>query len=173
MGVQDRDWYKEHIRRKDRESHSPPSFGGRGFRVRGLNPLITLVLCLVLFLGIATAVTRRAPSASGSGIPVNEASRAESQRQVQQQPVDGVTRQERQQALIDQEQAHLRAIAERDQIADEARRASTKGDDRKAIAWAKYYRSPPGCDAAATVECVNDRIRAKRVFEAEFAKGRL
>ena len=37
-------------------------------------------------------------------------------------------------------------------------------------AFAASYRRPPGCAEAATLECANHYIRAKRAFEAQYAR---
>jgi hypothetical protein len=37
-------------------------------------------------------------------------------------------------------------------------------------AFAASYRKPPGCADAATLECANHYIRAKRAFEAQYLR---
>lgn len=47
---------------------------------------------------------------------------------------------------------------------------------RKEDAWSRFYRKPVQCDKAegqAFMECANGYIRAKRQFEAQYAKGAL
>lgn len=46
--------------------------------------------------------------------------------------------------------------------------------ERREQAWRKFYRPSPGCGgAAASVECSNEFIRAKRAFDEKFARGEL
>jgi len=45
--------------------------------------------------------------------------------------------------------------------------------DRKERAWTRYYRKPAICNDAATVECANAFIRAKRTFEEKYPRGEL
>ena len=48
---------------------------------------------------------------------------------------------------------------------------STVSDaERKERAWAASYRKPPGCADSASLECANHYIRARRAFEAQYAR---
>jgi hypothetical protein len=50
-------------------------------------------------------------------------------------------------------------------------------DERKALAWSRYYQRPASCEGNPSteqlVECANHFIRTKRLFDAEWAAGRL
>jgi hypothetical protein len=175
MGVQDRKWYWKDRARDERAWYDPRQFQDQGARPRSRKsrnrlPLVTWVMCLLLLVIIGTAVIRwRAPPVV-KPVPVSDDALEESQRQARQREAEAL--QAQQQALIDRRAAEMRAFSERQRLEAESNRAAAETNERKARAWAKFYRSPAGCDAAATVECANDRIRARRVFEAEFAKGR-
>lgn len=176
MGVHDRKWYWKDRARDERAWYDPRQFQDQGARPRirksrSRIPLVTGVSCLLLLGVIGTVVTRwRAPPVV-KPVPVSDYALQESRRLAQQLEAEAAL-QAQQQALIDRRAAEMRAFAERQRVEAETHRAAHEADERKARAWAKFYRSPAGCDAAATVECANDRIRARRVFEAEFAKGR-
>lgn len=71
------------------------------------------------------------------------------------------------------EAERLRVLAERDAAADAGRRAAIEEAARKERAWAKFYKTPTHCDQAATVECANGFIRAKRTFEEKYSRGEL
>jgi hypothetical protein len=176
MGVQDREWYWRDRDRNERAWYDPRLFQKQGSRrptrrAKSLHPAIVGLLCVLLLGGISVAFVRWRAPAVVKPIPAVDDAFQESQRQSQRRVEEA--RRAEQQALIDQRAAVMREFAERQRIAAEESIAAAQADERKARAWAKYYRSPPGCDAAATVECANDQIRARRVFEAEFAKGRL
>jgi hypothetical protein len=65
---------------------------------------------------------------------------------------------------------HGRGIREQERQSAEAERSAANDADRKERAWAAYYRKPPGCADAATMECTNHYIRARRAFETSYAK---
>ena len=72
--------------------------------------------------------------------------------------------------------SEAKAQSEREQSArrqaaiDEAHRAATEAED----AWKRFYKPSATCknpDARATVECVNEYIKAKREFESTRTSG--
>jgi hypothetical protein len=67
----------------------------------------------------------------------------------------------------------VRVITEREAAANASRRSAIEESARKERAWAKFYKKLAHCDQAATVECANGFIRAKRAFEDKFARGEL
>lgn len=82
-----------------------------------------------------------------------------------------------------QRSVDLNAVIEASRVRDLA--ASQRADaaaqteaiaraERREQAWRKFYRPSPGCGgAAASVECSNEFIRAKRAFDEKFARGEL
>jgi hypothetical protein len=160
MGVQDRDWYWE---------------GREGTRRAGKYSPLVFVLAALGVMAVAwiislAVVQWRAEAAAESFMR----SAQEAQRKALQAQHEAQALQARRQAQIQQQEAaRLQAIAERRRGEDEARRAAAAAVDRKARAWDKYYSPPPGCSDAATVECANSYIRAKRAFEERYARGAL
>jgi hypothetical protein len=80
---------------------------------------------------------------------------------------------ERQRLAQEQEQARVERIREEQRRAEDAQKAVSGEAERRQRAWEAYYRKPPGCTEAATMECTNHYIRAKRAFDDKYAKGQL
>lgn len=96
------------------------------------------------------------------------------QLQLEQQRREEVAQQQARQLQLErQEASHAQAIRAQQQAQEDARRAILAEADRKERAWAKFYRRPPSCNDAASMECANGYIRAKRSFEEKFARGEL
>jgi hypothetical protein len=96
------------------------------------------------------------------------------QLQFEQQRRDAVAaEQARQLQLERQEASHAQAIRAQQQAQEDARQAILAEADRKERAWLKFYRRPASCNDAASMECANGYIRAKRAFEDKFARGEL
>jgi hypothetical protein len=91
----------------------------------------------------------------------------------QQRRNDAAAQQARQRQLERQEASRAQAIREQQQTQEDARQATLAEADRKERAWAKFYRRPASCNDAASMECANGYIRAKRSFEEKFARGEL
>lgn len=74
-------------------------------------------------------------------------------------------------------QARLEANAARMRAEAEEAQAEQQTAERKAAAWAAYYRPAKKCDNPSDwdtqVECGNAHIRAEREFEAKWARGEL
>jgi hypothetical protein len=67
-------------------------------------------------------------------------------------------------------QSEREQSAQRQAAVDEAHRAATEAED----AWKRFYKPSANCknpDARATVECVNEYIKAKREFESSRPSG--
>jgi hypothetical protein len=77
---------------------------------------------------------------------------------------------ERQRQADAEERARADKIREQQRLAEESQRAAVGDAERKEKAWAAYYRKPPNCADAATLECANHYIRARRAFEAQYAR---
>jgi hypothetical protein len=98
--------------------------------------------------------------------------RAQAQADLQRR--EDEARRQRLQAQIEQQEAlKTQAIRERQQADEQARQAAEAEAERKEKAWAKFYRRPPACTDAASLECANGYIRARRTFEVKYARGEL
>ncbi len=78
----------------------------------------------------------------------------------------------RQRAAAAEERARIEKLREDQRLAEEARRAQLSDTQRMEEAFAASYRKPPGCADAATLDCANHYIRAKRAFEAQYIRQR-
>lgn len=183
MGVQDRDWYWQDRDAKSRATYNPREFRGRRmFRTESGGSYRSLVgrwligvFCTVLVCALgysvvewrkqfaAEQIIRRDPDVQQTAeLRAQGAQRDEAARQVKLQA------QHRQQEAV-----RFQAIAERQRSDEQATRAAANAVDRKAKAWARFYRKPATCDEVATMECANGFIRAKRAFEEKYARGEL
>ncbi len=79
---------------------------------------------------------------------------------------------ERQRTAAEEERARIEKLREEQRLAEEARRAQMNDTQRMEEAFAASYRKPPGCADAATLDCANHYIRAKRAFEAQYIRQR-
>jgi len=79
---------------------------------------------------------------------------------------------ERQRLAEQEERARIEKLREDQRLAEEARRAQLSDTQRMEEAFAASYRKPPGCADAATLDCANHYIRAKRAFEAQYIRQR-
>lgn len=71
-------------------------------------------------------------------------------------------------------QADRRRRAAQEHAEDAARRAVLAEKERKAAAWAKFYRPSKGCvESTVSVECANEHVRAKSEFERRYGAGEL
>lgn len=171
MGVQDRDWYREANAR--REGRSPQIARLPSLRPATVAALWIIGACLLLAVGVSLVQWRsRVTLEEVIRLDRDLAQRAESK--MQQDQRDEATRQARRQSQVQRQDANrFKAIAERQRDAEDARLAAVNAIDRKAKAWARFYRTPATCDEAATLECANGFIRAKRTFEERYARGEL
>lgn len=67
--------------------------------------------------------------------------------------------------------ARRRLQVERDRELREQREASAErevAERRKESAWRQFYQPSPECVAAASVQCGNEHIRARREFEQQY-----
>jgi ERCC4-type nuclease len=77
---------------------------------------------------------------------------------------------ERQRSAAEEERRRIERAREEQRVAEDARRATLSDTERMEQAFAASYRKPPGCAEAATLDCANHYIRAKRAFEAQYAR---
>lgn len=96
------------------------------------------------------------------------------QTDVARQQRDTKARRQTEMAQLEQQNAaKVAAVRERQVAEEDQHRAMLAEADRKERAWAKYYKKPAICSDAATMECANGFIRAKRMFEEKYARGEL
>lgn len=64
-------------------------------------------------------------------------------------------------------------IARQQRAAEASKQAAAEEVERREHAWKQFYRPSPGCSGtAASVDCSNEFIRAKRAFAAQYVAGR-
>ena len=183
MGVQDRDWYWEHReslgkKRARREPGFEADQAGATNEPRpqlAMHPLTKLALgaigAVLLWALLGSFIQWRAQRAFSEVIQATQQSTARAQLESQQAAEQSA--QDRQQRLDEAEAARVALIrAQQDAIA-QAAKARDEDEARRTAAWAKFYRKPAACNDAATLECANGYIRAKRAFEQKYAKGEL
>ncbi|HKW85159.1 MAG TPA: hypothetical protein VJN68_15535 [Burkholderiaceae bacterium] len=131
------------------------------------------VLGLVLIVGV-TFVQWRSQAAAQETLRLNQEAQRQAQAQIEQMQREALARQAQLEVEQQrQEEKRIQAFNEQQRAADEARRAEEARADRREKAWARFYRPPPHCETAATMECTNRYIRARRAFDEKFAKGEL
>ena len=130
-------------------------------------------LALALIVGV-TFVQWRGQAAVHEALRLNLEAQRQAQAQVEQLEREALARKAQLEAeQLRQEEMRVQALVEQQRAADAARRAETEAADRREKAWARFYRPPPHCETAATMECTNRYIRAKRQFDDKYAKGEL
>lgn len=163
MGVQDRDWYREAQAR--REGRSPQINRLRSLHLATVAAL-SIISALLLLAGGVSLVQWRAQVALEELVRLDRELAQRAEARMQQDRRDEAARQARLQAQIQQQDAkRFKAIAERQRDEQKARLAAAHAVDRKAKAWVRFYCKPATCDDAATLDCANGFIRAKRMFE--------
>jgi len=138
---------------------------------------LTLSLALVIGVALAWVVTVsivrwRAQVAAEHQMQVTQEAARQAELRAQQAQREAAEREEQRQTKLQQQEAlKAQAFAARQQAEEDARRAEAAAADRKEKAWAKFYRRPAFCETAATMECVNGYIRARRSFEEKWNKA--
>jgi hypothetical protein len=177
VGLADRDWYREALRDVESGAKGPPG-RGRTYRSGSLHPLLVValaVLGVVLVYAIGVSFVEWRTQRAFEQLR-RAAQQMERDAQVRSEDIRRSAAERQQQREADaraREADRLRVIAERDAAADASRRLANEQAARKERAWAKFYKQPAHCEQAATVECANGFIRAKRAFEAKYARGEL
>lgn len=130
-------------------------------------------LVLVFVIGV-TFVQWRAQAATQETLRLNQEAQRQAQAQIDQMQREALARQAQLEAEQQrQEEKRAQALAEELRAVEAARRAEADAADRREKAWARFYRQPPHCEIAATMECTNRYIRAKRLFDEKYARGEL
>jgi len=128
----------------------------------------------VLLIAVHQVRDWRARVALEDAARANAEAQQRAQLQADLQRREDEARRQRLQAQIDQQEAlKTQAIRERQQADEQARQAAEAETERKEKAWAKFYRRPPACTDAGSLECANSYIRARRTFEVKYARGEL
>lgn len=171
MGVQDRDWY----RRDSRENEQTSGPRGRSWTSHPIAVVLAVILGVVAVWSAQVAIVEwRARVAAEQIMRASNEAMRQTQLRIKQAQREAEEREERRQVAVrQQEETKAQVVAERQQAADEARRAAVAAAERKEKAWARFYRKSAHCADAATVECANEYIRAKRQFEEKYARGEL
>lgn len=152
--------------------------GQRAARANRMPLMLTLALgfaglVLAWIVGV-TFVQWRAQVAEQEKLRAAQEAQRQSQLQVEQMQREALARQAQLQAEQQrQEELRVQAFENERKAHEAARRAEADAVERKEKAWARYYRPPAHCVSAATMECTNRYIRAKREFEELYAKGAL
>ncbi|HKX40638.1 MAG TPA: hypothetical protein VJO99_05740 [Burkholderiaceae bacterium] len=142
-------------------------------------PLAAVVALGLAGLGLVwiiavTFVQWRAQAAAQETLRLNEEAQRQAQIQAEQMQREALARQAQLQLEQQrQDEARVRALAEQQRAAEAAQRATLDAFERKEQAWNRFYHVPPHCAAAATMECTNRYIRARRAFEEKYARGEL
>lgn len=173
--------WSDTVRRESDEEPHPPA-ASRPNLVRPREPRFPPVLAIALgvaalvlvwIIGV-TFVQWRVQVAAQEKMRVTQEAERRAQEQTERMAREAVARQA--QLLAEQQrQEELRIQAANEQLraAEAARRAEAEAADRKEKAWQRFYHPPPHCETAATMECTNRYIRAKRQFEEKYSKGEL
>ena len=129
---------------------------------------------VLVWIVIVTFVQWRSQAAAQETLRLSQEAQRQAQAQIDQMQREALARQAQLEAEQQrQEEKRAQALAEELRAAEAARRAEADAADRREKAWARFYRQPPHCEIAATMECTNRYIRAKRLFDEKYARGEL
>ncbi len=129
-----------------------------------------LVLALCLFMVVRWQQRTESEAAARAARQAIEQIERDNQERAE---AERLAAQQRQRQLDAQEQARTERIRAEQSRAEEAQKSRLGEAERRERAWAAYYRKPPRCNDAATLECANHYIRARREFDERFARGEL
>lgn len=96
-----------------------------------------------------------------------------------QQRVAEAAESSRQSALLAEQREAARRIelAKVQRAQEDAKRRSLEEQDRREMAWARYYKKPAVCEESRggswSVDCANDYIRARKRFSELYEAGKL
>ena len=165
MGLQDRDWYWDAKEAAEREQFRPGSDQVDVFWKIVAAVFLGSLLASIVFWGFQEwRVRREAEMALEALKQTAAAAEAESRKE----QAAAAARQARWQAELSARQA---AAEQEQRRAKAALQAAIDYETAKAAAWLKAYKRPARCETQVDVECANDYIKAKRAFEAEWARA--
>ena len=187
MSIYDRDWYWQDRARKERQYYNNPrefrsqSAGAATYssalprRSSALPIHIGLAATVVLIWLLIELVTQwRAETATKERLRLTQEAAQRAQAQALQAQREASKQQARREAELRlQESLRSQVTAKQQRLENDRKRAAMAEVDRKERAWTRYYRKPAICNDAATVECANAFIRAKRTFEEKYPRGEL
>ena len=171
MGIQDRDWYREELRRKEDLYYNPKSFRRPRFSAAAGAPpsrpaggLSLFVLVLVVVAVLVSMWRSHDPATR------RERATAEQQHRAQLEAVERARLADLEQAArlerLRQEQARRQSLrAAQEEATSRAAAAASEEGRRRAQLWERFYRPDPSCERSASVECANAFIRARRRFD--------
>lgn len=164
----------------DAPREASPRAAARGPAGRPARMPLALVVALglaglgLLWIVAVTFVQWRAQASAQETLRLNEEAQRQAQVQAEQIQREALARQAQLQLEQQrQDELRVRALAEQQRAAEAAQRVEAEAAERKEQAWNRFYRPPPHCVTAATMDCTNRYIRAKRAFEEKYAKGEL
>ncbi len=129
---------------------------------------------VLVWIVIVTFVQWRSQAAAQETLRLSQEAQRQAQAQIDQMQREALARQAQLEAEQQrQEEKRAQALVEELRAVEAARRADADAADRREKAWARFYRQPPHCEIAATMECTNRYIRAKRLFDEKYARGEL
>ena len=164
MGVQDRDWYIDAIRQRERSAQGNASQPRHGSRAVACWLAVAVIVFAAAY---GNRVGRARGAADGDARVVHQDPVPAEQRYNE----DAARRQTKQAELDGEEFIRVQALRERQRAEEQATQSAAAEAVRKQHTWDKFYRPTAFCNETGTVECANAFIRAKRLFEREYAHG--
>jgi hypothetical protein len=165
MGLQDRDWYWDAKEAAEREQFRPRPAQGDVFWKIVAAVFIGSLLASIVFWGFQEW---RARQQAEMALEVLKRTAAAAEAESRKEQAAAAARQAR---LRAEQSARQAAAAQEQRRANAARQAAIDYETAKAAAWSKAYKRPARCETQVDVECANDYIKAKRAFEAEWARA--
>ena len=155
-------------------SVAPPRSGRHPRMQLGVMVALGVAGLVLVWIVVVTFVQWRAQAAAQETLRLSQEAQRQAQAQIDQMQREALARQAQLEAEQQrQEEKRIQASTEEQRAADAARRAEADAAERREKAWARFYRPPPHCETAATMECTNRYIRARRTFDEKYAKGEL
>jgi len=161
MGVQDRDWYREHHRTQ--AGYANEVRNGYRFPLQiAIGVALGIIAAAAVIWGYQEWRLRVAAEQLKQTLQAQAAAlRAEQVRS--------------EEAAYRARQAAIQQAAKQQRATEAAKRAVFDERERKEQAWDRFYQKPRHCDETTggswTVDCANQFIRAKRAFEEKYAAG--
>jgi len=133
-----------------------------------------LAALVLIWIVAVTFVQWRAQAVAQETLRLSQEAQRQAQAQAEQMQREAIERQAQLQAEQQhQDELRVRALAEQQRAAEAVQRAQIDAAERRERAWSRFYQPPSHCVTAATLDCTNRYIRAKRAFDERYAKGEL
>jgi len=179
MGVQDRDWYREELRRKEKLHYNPKAFRRSRSSTtsetsrprRPLGPVSKILIACIAAICLAVFVSQWRRQEATSRGETERLERAQKLRlqAAEQERAASLEQQARRDRVQQEEAARLRSIAAQ----REARSSTIDEENRRKELWAKFYKPDPTCEGVSSMDCTNAYIRARRRFDELYSKSRI